>query len=97
MKLDSILSAITALGLGGSLGAIVTSIITSRSQKGKSRAEAADLLIGAAERVGQMNKMLDAENHKLRTDLDGLVDTVHKFLETRVSREELIERLMRLR
>ena len=97
MKLDNVLSAITALGLGGSLGAIVTSIITSRSQRGKSRAEAADLLIGAAERVGQMNKILDVENHKLRADLDSLVDTVHKFLETRVSRDELIEKLLKLR
>ena len=97
MKLDNVLSAITALGLGGSLGAIVTSIITSRSQRGKSRAEAADLLIGAAERVGQMNKILDVENHKLRADLDSLVDTVHKFLETRVSRDELIEKLLNLR
>lgn len=97
MKLDNILAAITALGLGGSVGAIVTSIITSRSQKGKSRAEAADLLIGAAERVGEMNKMLDTENRKLRSDLDGLIDTVHRFLETRATREELIEKLMRLR
>ena len=97
MKLDNILAAITALGLGGSVGAIVTSIITSRSQKGKSRAEAADLLIGAAERVGQMNKMLDDENHKLRAELDGLIETVHRFLETRVTREELIEKLLRLR
>lgn len=97
MKIEGLLSAITALGLGGSLGAIITSIVAARSQKGKSRAEAADLLIGAAERVGAMNKALDEENHKLRSDLHEVIDTVHKFLETRATREELIETLMRLR
>lgn len=66
MNADEVLRSLAALGAVGSAATIGTAVIASKSNKGKSRAEAADLLVGAAERIGKMNINLDEENHRLR-------------------------------
>ena len=96
MIADDVLHGITALGLGSGLGAIVTSVIAARSGKGKARADAADLLIGAAERVGKMNAALDEENRRLRVALDTALNTVLKFAEGRITRDKMLETLREL-
>jgi hypothetical protein len=93
---DDILHGVTALGLGSGLGAIVTSVIAARSGKGKARADAADLLIGAAERVGKMNATLDEENRRLKTSLDTALDVVLQYAEGRVTRDEMMKKLRSL-
>ena len=70
MQADEVIKIIAGLGLGSGATAIATAIIQSGSQRGKSRAEAADLLVGAAERVGKMNESLDDEVRRLRADYD---------------------------
>jgi hypothetical protein len=95
--LDDVIRGVTALGIGSGFGAIVTSLITSHSSKGKSRAEAADILIGAAERVGKMNASLGDENTRLHTSLDLAIEAVLKFADGRISKEQMLEIVGRLR
>lgn len=97
MQLNDIVDGITALGLGSGLGAILTAFITSRAQKGKARAEAADLIMNAAERVGKMNELQDAEIRLLRSEVEEINSSITKYLDGVVGKEELLELLRRTR
>lgn len=97
MKVQDVTEAITALGLGSGIGAIVTSLIASRSGKGKARAEAADLLVNAAERVGKMNEGLDADVRRLRGMTDDLNRAMYDYLDDAITKQELMERVKEIR
>ena len=97
MQPHDIVDAITALGIGSGLGAMITALITTRSQKGKARADAADLLMSAAEKVGKLNADLDLEVRRLRTDMDEIHIEVLAFLSGRSSQDKLLEVLRRTR
>lgn len=97
MNTNEIVGLISALGLGSSLGAIIAAVVSSRSQKGKARAEAADLIMNAAERVGKMNAELHAEIVQLRGDSEDIHRVVYEFLAGRATREELIVLLRKTR
>lgn len=97
MQSDELIKLVAALGGGASISAIITALIAARSQKGKSRAEAADLLIGAAERVGKMNAQQDEEIQKLKIKLDAVQYTVFQFLAGDIDRIELLDKMRELR
>lgn len=97
MPTDEIIKIIAALGVGSGVSAIATAVIAARSTKGKSRAEAADLLIGAAERVGKMNADLDGEVRALKTNIDAIQLAMFEYLGEEISREELLLRVKELR
>jgi len=97
MQVDDVVKLLTGLGLGTGTGAALTAIINSQTQKGKSRAEAADLLIGAAERVGKMNADLDDEVHRLKGDMDSIQLALMEYLAERLTREELLNIVKELR
>ena len=97
MTTDDIIKAISALGIGSGIGALITSILTTASNKGKSRAEAADLLVGAAERVGKMNADLDGEVRDLKQRLDNIQLAMLRYLGEEISREELLDHMKELR
>lgn len=67
---DDMIRLVAGLGLGSGAGMVGTSIVAARTTKGKARAEAADLLVNAAERVGQMNADLSDENRLLRSAIN---------------------------
>lgn len=93
MNTSDFLDLLAALGLGSGLGSVLTAVITSRTGRGKARAEAADLLIGAAERVGKMNEALAVEVDYLRGQLDDVHAVVLDFLTGETDREHLAELL----
>ena len=97
MNAEDIIKAISALGVGSGLGAIITSVLAARSTKGKSRAEAADLLVGAAERVGKMNASLDEEVRELRANTDAIFLAMFDYLGENITREELLAKVKELR
>lgn len=97
MTTDDIIKAISALGIGSGLGALVTSILTTASNKGKSRAEAADLLVGAAERVGKLNADLDSELRDLKYRMDKVQMAMLRYLGEEISREQLLDEMKELR
>lgn len=97
MNAEDIIKAISALGVGSGLGAVITSVLAARSTKGKSRAEAADLLVGAAERVGKMNADLDSEVRQLKKTVDEIQWAMYDYLAERITREELLERVKEAR
>jgi predicted nuclease with TOPRIM domain len=97
MSVDDVIKAISALGVGSGLGAVVTSVMTTRSTKGKSRAEAADLLVGAAERVGKMNAEYSDEIKVLRNVIADMHLLIIGYLDSSISREQFIEGLKKLR
>lgn len=90
MQIDEITKLLAGLGLGTGTGAIITAIINSRTNKGKARAEAADLLVGAAERVGEFNKRLDVENQELRSIVRVMQLTALNYLDGTIDRETFI-------
>ena len=92
LSADDLARIVGGLGLGAGAGAVLTALINTRSNRGKSRAEAADLLVGAAERVGRINAELDAELRALRATLAALRSLTMDFLEERITREEFIHR-----
>lgn len=92
LSADDLARIVGGLGLGAGAGAVLTALINARSNKGKSRAEAADLLVGAAERVGRINAELDAEMRALRATLSALRSLTMDFLDERITREEFIHR-----
>lgn len=94
---DDIIKAISALGIGTSVGAAITAAINSRASKGKSRAEAADLLIGAAERVGRLNADQDVEIRHLKKTWDDLYMAVLDHIEGRTTDKEFLAILKALR
>lgn len=83
---DEIIKAVSALGIGTSIGAVVTAVVNTRASKGKSRAEAADLLIGAAERVGKINADQDVEIRRLKRILDDMHVLILDHLDGRVDK-----------
>lgn len=97
MQVDDVVKLLAGLGLGTGTGAALTAIINSQTQKGKSRAEAADLLIGAAERVGKMNADLDDEVRRLKGDMDSIQLALMEYLAERLTREELLNIVKELR
>lgn len=97
MQADDIAKILAGLGFGAGSGAIVTAIINSYSSKGKSRAEAADLLVGAAERVGKMNADLDNELRETKSRMDRIQLAMIQYLGEEISREELLEEMKELR
>lgn len=90
MQADDIAKVLGTLGLGTAGGAALTAWINAQSSRGKSRAEAADLLVGAAERVGKMNQDMDSEIRKLRNHLDTIKIAMLHYLAEDISREELL-------
>jgi len=97
MRIDDIVELAAALGLGTGTGAIITAVINTKSSKGKSRAEAADLLVSAAERIGKLNKDLSEELENIKTTNRNFQLGVMGFLAGDVTREELAEMLVKLR
>lgn len=93
MSVDDAIKVISALGVGSSLGALITAIINSNTSKGKSRAEAADLLVGAAERVGKMNADLSDEVRQLQATIEQIHFLIIAFLDGKISREQFRDSL----
>ncbi len=93
MSVDDAIKVISALGVGSSLGALITAIINSNTSKGKSRAEAADLLVGAAERVGKMNADLSEEVRQLQATIEQIHFLIIAFLDGKISREQFRDSL----
>lgn len=91
MQVEEITKLLAGLGLGTGTGAIVTAIVNSRTNKGKSRAEAADLLVGAAERIGKFNEDLDRENRELRLIVRVMQLTALNYLDGTIDRETFVE------
>lgn len=97
MRSDDLVQIIAALGLGSGITTIVAAVIAARAQKGKARAEAADLLVSAAERVGKMNQTLDGELRRMRNASDEVHSAVLDHLEGTITRDELIVKLRSFR
>jgi hypothetical protein len=97
MHADELVKLIAALGIGSGVSAVVTAYIAAKSTKGKSRAEAADLLIGAAERVGKMNQDQDALIKELKLKQDLIHAVFLQYLAEEISREELLKVMKELR
>ena len=92
MSVDEFIKIMGGLGLGASAGAILTALINTRSNKGKSRAEAADLLVGAAERVGRINAEMDVEMRTLRTLLIDAQVLLTAYANSQISQQEYLRR-----
>ena len=92
MSVDEFIKLLGGLGLGASAGAVVTALITTYSNKGKSRAEAADLLVSAAERVGRINAELDDEMRMIRSIVFDMQNLLIEFSSEEMTREEFIHR-----
>jgi len=97
MTADDIAKIVGGLGLGAGAGAVLTALINTLTNKGKSKAEAADLLVGAAERVGKMNAELDGEVRELKQAMDGIQIAMLKYLSEEISQEELLNIVKELR
>jgi hypothetical protein len=80
----NLVSALGLTGLGASLGGIVTSFIQTRSAKGESRANAADMLTrgygGFADRLDKANQVLSEQNRLKTGALIELTDIVDELL-----------------
>lgn len=97
MSADDITKILGGLGLGAGTGAVLTAIINSQTNKGKSRAEAADLLVGAAERVGKLNAELDCEVRSLKLAMDRIQVAMLQYLAEEITRQELLDQIKELR
>lgn len=97
MATDDLVKILGGLGLSAGAGAIVSALITSYSGKGKARAEAADLLVSAAERVGLLNKEMDAELREVKQLLDEVFILLFRYLAEEISKEELLESIKTIR
>lgn len=97
MPLEEITKLLAGLGLGTGTGAVITAVINSRNNKGKARAEAADLLVGAAERVGLFNKELDLELRQAKVTLDSLHILIIDFLDGSIERDVFVDAVKELR
>lgn len=91
------LQALAYAGVGSGAGAVVAAIISARSGKGAARAEAADLLTEAAERVSHMNQELDKENRHLRHELSEITHAIQCFLDKEIDERELRETISDIR
>jgi hypothetical protein len=67
--MGDVLAALAYAGAGAGIGTIGAAVITSRGQKGESRAHAADLIANAAgelaDRVTKLNEHLEVQNQDL--------------------------------
>ena len=97
MDADDFAKIVGGLGLGASTGAVLTALINSRTNRGKSRAEAADLLVGAAERVGKLNAELDCEVRELKAAMDEFQVLLLQCLDGDISREDLLKQFKEIR
>lgn len=97
MTADDLIKVIAALGVGSGASAVITAVVASNSQRGKSRAEAADLLIGAAERIGKINQEQDSAIRELKVKLELMHVAALDFLAGKLNRDEFIEALRELR
>lgn len=97
MTSDDIIKLVAGLGIGSGASALITAVVAAKSGKGKSRADAADILIGAAERVGKMNESLDSEVHELKAAIDEIQVAFIQYLADEISREELLKMVKELR
>lgn len=95
---DASLQLLSYLGavLAGT-GALVGSVITVRSNKHTSRADAADMITSAAERVSRLNVTLDRENRVLRKNLMEFADLADGFLDKKVSEDVLLSGIRQIR
>lgn len=89
MEVSDAVYALAYAGVGSGLGTIIAAVVSARSQRGPARAQAADLLTEAAERVSNMNHSLDRENRHLRRDLEDLSDAVCDYLDGTLGEDEL--------
>lgn len=90
MQADDITKILAGLGMGTGTGAVITAIINSRSNRGKARADAADLLVGAAERIGKFNESLDSENRELRAVVKTMQLTALNYIDGTIDREHFV-------
>ena len=90
MEADDIAKILGALGLGSTAGAVVTAMLNSYTSKGKSRAEAADLLVSAAERVAKLNASLDKELGEVKARMDHIQLCIIQYLAEEMTREQLL-------
>lgn len=104
MASDDIIKIIAALGIGSGGSALITAFIAASSSKGKSRADAADVLIGVAERVGKLNEAQDgrlqAQDDQisgLKNQQDEIILAMYEYLNENISREQLLERVREIR
>ena len=97
MEVDDLVKILGGLGLGAGSASILSALINSYSSKGKSRAEAADLLVQAAERVGVLNKELDVELREVKRNLNDVFLAMFQYLSEEITREELLEKVKELR
>lgn len=89
MKLTESMQALAYAGVGSGLGAVLAAVISSRSGRSQVRAQAADLLTEAAERVSHMNQSLDKENRMLRYDISQIIRAVDDFANKKIDLAEL--------
>lgn len=97
MRVDDFIQILGGLGFGAGAGAVITAVINSQTNKGKSRAEAADILVGAAERIGNLNKEMDRELKQLKKSLDSVFIIIHKYDAEEITKEELLKHIKELR
>ena len=97
MQADDVTKILGGLGFGAGAGAVITAIINSQTNKGKSRAEAADILVGAAERIGNLNKEMDKELKQLKKSLDSVFTIILKYDAEEITKEELLKHIKELR
>ena len=90
MSVDEFIKIMGGLGLGASAGAVATALINTRSNRGKSRAEAADLLMNAAERVGRFNAELDHDLSKVRLIVFTMRALTAQYASNQITREEFL-------
>ena len=77
MAATDIAVAVVSGGAGASIGTIVAAAIASRTQRGESRARAADLVSGASERI---MVRLERENMQMRKAILLLTDVLDEVL-----------------
>lgn len=93
MEIDDLVKILGGLGLGAGGASVLSALINSYSSRGKSRAEAADLLVQAAERVGVINKELDDELREVKKNLNEVFIAMFEYLGEEITREELMRRI----
>ena len=92
MSVDEFIKILGGLGLGAGAAAVLTALINARSNRGKSRAEAADLLVSAAERVGRINAELDDEMRAMRSLMFDMQCLLSEFTSEKMTRQEFLSR-----
>ena len=95
MNSDEIIKIIAALGVGSGGSAVLTAILAQRGTKGKYRAEAADLLVGAAVKLNETQTDRISEQAEEIRALHAKMDTIQcamlQYLAEEISRDDLLE------